>query len=213
MCACALFACVYTRRTSVYSLIRRTFVESAQNLTPDGRKAKQSQARNGHTSTFESECSCSAPLILLADFSPMCSWTTVKFSEWGGGEQIPRGWCSVLFYPHIYALGEEKKNKTKTYALHLHSRKCPQRRLWNVLLIDDGPSRPLKKDRRVLPLSLLQAIDRVMGHLALCVQVLPQAPQHFGSSQAQAVTCDGCSAHRSLYSVTSPQEVQRWRSK
>ena len=41
----------------------------------------------------------------------MCSWTTVKFSECGGGEQIPGGWCSVPFYPHIYALGEEKKNK------------------------------------------------------------------------------------------------------
>ena len=35
-CVCDLFACVYTRGTSVYSLIRSTFeVESAQNLTPE----------------------------------------------------------------------------------------------------------------------------------------------------------------------------------
>ena len=41
-CVCVIFACVYSRGTSVYSLIRRTFVESAQNLTPEksqgGRK-------------------------------------------------------------------------------------------------------------------------------------------------------------------------------
>ena len=35
MCVCDLFACVYTWGTSVYSLIRRTSVESTQNLTPE----------------------------------------------------------------------------------------------------------------------------------------------------------------------------------
>ena len=38
--------------------------------------------------------------------------------------------------------------------------------------------------------SLLQAIDCVI-FLALCLQVVSQAPQHFGSSETEA-TCDGC---------------------
>ena len=34
-CVCDLFACVYTMGTLVYGLIRRTLVESAQNLTQE----------------------------------------------------------------------------------------------------------------------------------------------------------------------------------
>ena len=35
VCICDLFACVWTQGTLVYSLIRRTFVESSLNLTPE----------------------------------------------------------------------------------------------------------------------------------------------------------------------------------
>ena len=42
-CVCDLYACIYARETWVYSLIRKTFVESAHNFTPQkyqsGRKA------------------------------------------------------------------------------------------------------------------------------------------------------------------------------
>ena len=48
-CTCDLFACAYTQGTSVYSLIWRTFVESAQNLTPQKISGcTQSLARNCH---------------------------------------------------------------------------------------------------------------------------------------------------------------------
>ena len=51
--------------------------------------------------------------------------------------------------------------------------------------------------------SLLQAIDGVMS-LALCPQVVSQAPQHFTSSEKQA-TCEGCFASQSISSVVSLQ--------
>ena len=47
--------------------------------------------------------------------------------------------------------------------------------------------------------SLLQVIDGVMS-LALCPQVVSQAPQHFRSSETQA-TCEGCFARQSICSV------------
>ena len=64
--------------TSVYSLIGRTFVESAHNLTPEksqgGRKAQHitvtnlfgDHARSCLTLAFESECSCSVPNDFLS---------------------------------------------------------------------------------------------------------------------------------------------------
>ena len=39
--------------------------------------------------------------------------------------------------------------------------------------------------------------------LALCPQVMPQAPQHFRSSQKQLATCVGCFACQSICSVIS----------
>ena len=49
--------------------------------------------------------------------------------------------------------------------------------------------------------SLLQMIDDVMS-LALCLQVVSQAPQHFRSSEKQAA-CEGCFACQSVCSVIS----------
>ena len=52
-CVCDLFACVYRQGTSDYSLIRRTFVESAQNLTPEkSQGGRKSLAKNGHQSIW-----------------------------------------------------------------------------------------------------------------------------------------------------------------
>ena len=45
---------------------------------------------------------------------------------------------------------------------------------------------------------LLQAVDGVM-YLALCPQVVSQAPQHFRSSEMQAI-CVGCFSHQSICS-------------
>ena len=65
-------------------------------------------------------------------------------------------------------------------------------------------SRPFKEDRLAIPFfhaSLLQAINGVMT-LALCLQVVSQASQHFRSSEKQA-TCEGCFARQSVCSVFS----------
>ena len=75
VCDFVVVACVYTRDTSVYCLIQRTFVESAQNLTREksevGRKAEHEtvthpfgdHARLCLTLAFENECFYSAPLL------------------------------------------------------------------------------------------------------------------------------------------------------
>ena len=48
MCMCDLFACVCAWGASVYSLIGRTFLESAQNLTLEKSQDRpKSQTRNG----------------------------------------------------------------------------------------------------------------------------------------------------------------------
>ena len=49
--------------------------------------------------------------------------------------------------------------------------------------------------------SLLYAISGVMS-LALCLQVVSQAPQHFRSSEKRA-TCEGCFARQFICSVIS----------
>ena len=46
--------------------------------------------------------------------------------------------------------------------------------------------------------SLLQTIDGVTS-LILCPHIMPQAPQHFRSSEMQA-TCNGCFAYQSVWS-------------
>jgi len=64
-------------------------------------------------------------------------------------------------------------------------------------------SRPLKKDRLALPLSTPLSSGRsMMWCLALCPQVVSQAPQHFRSSEKQA-TCEGCFARQFTCSVIS----------
>ena len=47
--------------------------------------------------------------------------------------------------------------------------------------------------------SLLQAVDGIKS-LALCLQVVSQASQHFRSSEKQA-TCEGCFARQSIWSA------------
>ena len=76
-CVCDLFPCVYTKMTSVYSLIQRTSVEFALDLTHEkfqgGHKAEDMTVTHpfgDHTQlcltlAFKSEHSCSAPLTLL----------------------------------------------------------------------------------------------------------------------------------------------------
>ena len=89
---------------------------------------------------------------------------------------------------------------------------------FNIRLIDDGLlSSFQRRSSSASPFhgSLLQAIDGVMS-LALCLQVVSQASQHFRSFEKQA-TCEGCFARQSVCSVISlhsgmsravhPQEV------
>ena len=72
-------------------------------------------------------------------------------------------------------------------ALHRVSQTFPQRCLWNgsnVRLTDDGPLSSFQgrsSSASSFHASLLQAINGVMS-LALCPQVVSQAPQHFRSS-------------------------------
>ena len=78
----------------------------------------------------------------------------------------------------------------------------------NVHLTDDGPLSSLQgrsSSASSFHASLLQAISGVMS-LALCQQVVSQAPQHFRSSEAQA-TCGGCFARHSICSVISLDSV------
>ena len=74
----------------------------------------------------------------------------------------------------------------------------------NVRLIDDGPLSSFQgrsSSASSFHASLLQAIDDAMS-LALCLQVVSQASQHFISSEKQA-NCEGCFARQSFCSVVS----------
>ena len=86
------------------------------------------------------------------------------------------------------------------------SHKFPLRCVWNspnVRLIDDGPLSSFQRSSSAssFHVSLLQVIDGVMS-LALCPQVVSQAPQHFRSSGKQAI-CEGCFARNCICSVIS----------
>ena len=72
-----------------------------------------------------------------------------------------------------------------------------------VCLIHNGFSCPSEKDYAYL----LQIINGMMS-LALCSQVVSQAPQHFRSSEIEA-TCDDCFAHQSICSVISLHSMSR----
>ena len=86
-------------------------------------------------------------------------------------------------------------------------RRFPQRCLSNssnVRLTDDGPLssfRGRSSSASSFHASLLQAIDGLVS-LALCPQVVSQAPQHFRSSEKQAIR-KGCFACQSICSVVS----------
>ena len=65
-----------------------------------------------------------------------------------------------------------------------------------------APFRPFKGGRRELPLAtpLAEAVGGVI--IALCPQVMSQAPGHLRSFEKQA-TCDGCFARQSVCSAIS----------
>ena len=99
------------------------------------------------------------------------------------------------------------------YAFHLVSQNVHQRCLPIICLTDDetvpvarlidyGPLSSFQGrsfSASSFHASLLQVIDGVMS-LALCPQVVSQAPQHFRSSETQA-TCEGCFDRQSICSV------------
>ena len=100
----------------------------------------------------------------------------------------------------IYALGKAHVHSTS-------SQKFPRCCLWNgsnVCLIDDGPLSSFQgraSSTSSFHASLFQAINGVMS-LALCLQVVSQAPQHLRSFKKQT-TCEGCFACQSICSVIS----------
>ena len=93
------------------------------------------------------------------------------------------------------------------YVLRLVSQKFPQRCLWNssnICLVDDGPLSSFQgrsSSTSSFHASLLQVISGVMS-LALFLQVVSQASQHFIFSEKQA-TCEGCFARQSICSPIS----------
>jgi len=93
------------------------------------------------------------------------------------------------------------------YALHSVSQKVCQCHLWNgsnVRLIDDGPLSSFQgrsSSASSFHASLLQAIDGVMS-LALYPQAVSQAPQHFRSSEKQAIY-EGFFTRKSICSIIS----------
>ena len=77
--------------------------------------------------------------------------------------------------------------------------------------LDDGPLSSFQgrsSSASSFNASLLQVIDGVMS-LALRPQVVSQAPQHFRSSEKQAI-CEGCFALQSLCSVDSLHTGMSW---
>ena len=111
---------------------------------------------------------------------------------------------NVLFSPVQFKM-VSIHSETPIIMRFIPSLKFPQRCLWNssnVHLIDDDPLSSFQgrsPSTSSFHASLLQVIDGVMS-LALCQQVVSQAPQHFRSSDKQA-TCDGCFARQCIRSI------------
>ena len=86
-----------------------------------------------------------------------------------------------------------------------HMRSTPSLRSFpNVRLTDDGLLSSFQgrsSSASSFNVSLLRAIGDAMS-LALCLQVVSQASQHFISSEKQA-NCEGCFARQSICSVIS----------
>ena len=127
-------------------------------------------------------------------------------------------WVCILFQ---FSSGWYLCAQKSPYVLHPVSPKFPQ--CCNVRLIDDGsPSWTPSFQGRLssassFHTSLLQAIDGVMS-LALCLQVVSQAPQHLRFSEKQAA-CEGCCArlptclvaslHSGMSRAVQPQEFSK----
>ena len=108
--------------------------------------------------------------------------------------------CSSVHFSSRWYLRVQKS----PYALHPVSQKCLQRCLWNgsnVRLIDDGPLSSFQVKLSIFLFTPL-ASRLSMTSLALCPQVLSQAPQHFRSSEKQA-TCGGFFARQCIRSLLS----------
>ena len=78
-CVCGLFECVCTRGTTVYSLTQKTFVGSAQNLTPEKRSSYLvttfdcgaqlgSSFGNSSAAGFHVSCQCVFPHVIVLYF-------------------------------------------------------------------------------------------------------------------------------------------------
>ena len=73
-----------------------------------------------------------------------------------------------------------------------------KRFIWLTVALSQSHAHPFKEDHQVLPLSTPLSSR---WSVVWCPQVVPQAPQHFRSSEMQA-TCDGCFAQQSLRSFS-----------
>ena len=122
----------------------------------------------------------------------------------------PRFWSIQLLWKETRSLKTASRQpyssrwflcaRKSPYALLPVSHTFPQLCVWNssnVRLIDDGPQ-GRSSTASSFHASLLQAMDGVVS-LALCQQVVSQAPQHFRASEKQ--TCEGWFARQSTCSV------------
>ena len=141
-----------------------------------------------------------------------------NITEWTGLEvadsqrAVDNRFSSFEFSARWYLCARESP-----YALHHVSHEFPQcciSKSSNVglMMFDNGPfssSQGRSLSASLFYASPLQAITCVMS-LALCPQVVSQAPQHFRSSETQAA-CEGCFARQSICSVISFESRKGWR--
>ena len=85
-CVCDLFACVYTRGTSVYSFIRRTFVGSAQFDPGEIAERVQSLACNRYASIWW-------PRFIMAFRRPRFNTSASQHQGRGGGGREGLNFC------------------------------------------------------------------------------------------------------------------------
>ena len=123
-----------------------------------------------------------------------------------------RSLCHCDYFMKLHCEGRDMNTVQFKVVSMCFSQKFLQCCLWNSssLLIDDGPlsSFPGRlSSTSSFHTSLLQAVNGAIS-LALCPQIISQAPQHFRSSEMQT-TSDGCFACQSVCSVISLYGKQR----
>ena len=154
-----------------------------------------------------------SPVYLQSKCNQLHAYSTMRGGHVTNVPDVCKNCQVCRYYVRVKQLNSVQFKMVAMRLEKAHMRSTPSLRSFPNVVFETVPmfvwlmmtlSRPFKEDRveeASFHVALLQAIGDVMS-LALCPQVMSQAPQHFRSSEKQA-SCEGCFARQSICSVIS----------